>query len=430
MEHTAFPKPSPAEPLDEKVWLDQTDRAEVGREAFFSGREREYEIFQRAASNLRSNRIGGGTLIFQGAPGAGKTALRLECMEAVKLHSKPQEPWVAALLRPGELASADSVILQIVDAVRKESLRLAQAASGDLAPKLKQLANLGGKLLAGLSQRGFSFAGFAVQGKQSVSAVSEFRSMAKLLRDFRMVIFIDEAQNIPVGSATKNVLDMLHNPIEGLALVTAFFGLSDTQDLLRDCGLSRPAADRAVNLEPLSLEDAKDSLRRMLDTYYTGTDEEKKVWAGALAELSQGWPQHINRIGVAAGRVLCANEGKLRRHLLAQALEKGIQQKNAYYRYRISAGSHRARVYQKLALAGENKPGDFADSLSYDEIESLTESARAKKGETVNDFLANALHAGLLAPENNMLDRYKIPIPSLGDYLRSLPIESLPGRDN
>ncbi len=430
MESIAFPQPPPAEPLDEYVWLDQTDRAEVGREAFFSGRKREYEVFGRAARNLRLNRVGGETLIFQGAPGAGKTALRLECMEAVKLHSKPEEPWVAAMLRPGDLAAAGNVALQIVDAVHKESMRLAHTASGDVASKLKQLVNLGGKLLAGLSQRGFSFAGFAVPGKPSDSATSEFRNIVKLLRNFRVVIYIDEAQNIPVGRETKNVIEILHNPIEGLPLVAAFFGLSGTQDLLRDCGLSRPAADRVVNLEPLSLEDARDSLGRMLDTYYAGTDEEKDVWAGALAELSQGWPQHINRIGVAAGHVLCSNRGKLGRHLLAQALEKGIQQKNAYYRDRIGAGSHRAWVYRKLALAAADKTGDFADSLSSEEIESLTASERSKKGETVDDFLADALHAGLLAPENNMLDRYKIPIPSLGDYLRSLRIESSHGTDN
>ena len=35
MNQRPFPKPLPAKPLPEEVWLKQTDRAEVGREAFF-----------------------------------------------------------------------------------------------------------------------------------------------------------------------------------------------------------------------------------------------------------------------------------------------------------------------------------------------------------------------------------------------------------
>ena len=45
MSQRPFPKPLPTEPLPEEVWLKQTDRAEVGREPFFSGRDAEYEVF-------------------------------------------------------------------------------------------------------------------------------------------------------------------------------------------------------------------------------------------------------------------------------------------------------------------------------------------------------------------------------------------------
>ncbi|MYB35629.1 MAG: hypothetical protein F4X92_11065 [Gammaproteobacteria bacterium] len=67
-----FSKPQPADPLPLDIWLDDTDRAEVGREPFFRGRDEEYRIFQRAVSTLNASRIGGGTTIFQGAPGQEK----------------------------------------------------------------------------------------------------------------------------------------------------------------------------------------------------------------------------------------------------------------------------------------------------------------------------------------------------------------------
>lgn len=87
-----FPKPQPAEPLPLEVWLNRTDRAEVGRELFFRGRNKEYDIFRKAIISLSDGHVGGGTMIFQGDPGSGKTALMKECMEAVRLHSTPEDP--------------------------------------------------------------------------------------------------------------------------------------------------------------------------------------------------------------------------------------------------------------------------------------------------------------------------------------------------
>ncbi|MCY4313269.1 MAG: hypothetical protein OXD44_06175 [Gammaproteobacteria bacterium] len=54
--------------------------------------------------SLNDGHIGDGTMIFQGAPGAGKTALMGECMETVRLHSSLDKPWVAVLIPPGPYA--------------------------------------------------------------------------------------------------------------------------------------------------------------------------------------------------------------------------------------------------------------------------------------------------------------------------------------
>ncbi len=431
MHQISFPKPLPAKPLPEEVWLDQTDRAEVGREAFFYGRDDEYTIFRKAVESLRAGRVGGGTMVFQGAPGAGKSALMQECMEAVRCHSTPDDPWVAVSFNPKVLQSAVQTIGIIVQAANTESERLSKTAPSTIAAKLQEYQKLGRKLYQELSQRGVGAAGFSVGGKpQAVDmldskllAQSAFIDCAPLLENFHIVVFIDEAQNTPTGDATEDVLDCLHRDPQGIPLVAAFFGLSDTEQVLRQCGLSRYAAKRVVNLNPLETRVAAGSFRRMLDAYYIGAEEEKDFWADALAKLSQGWPQHINQVGVAAGEVLRTNEGRLERHLLEQALDEGVERKNDYYAGRVKAGSSRAWVYKKLALAAAKKKEDFVDTLSYDEIDLLTESARKRKAESIDDFLTNALHAGLLAPAPNIPDQYKIPIPSLGDYLRALPVE-------
>ena len=428
MHQRPFPKPPPAEPLPEEVWLEQTDRAEVGREAFFYGRDTEYDIFRKAVESLREGQVGGGTMIFQGAPGIGKTALMQECMEAVRCHSTPDDPWVAVSIIPEILQSAVQTIRIIVQAANTESERLSKTAPSTIAAKLQEYQELGRKLYQELSQRGVGAAGFSVGGKplaadmldSNLLAQSAFIDCAPLLEKFNIVVFVDEAQNTPTGDATEDVLDCLHRDPQGIPLVAAFFGLSDTEQVLRQCGLSRYAAKRVVNLNPLETRVAAGSFRRMFDAYYTGAEEEKDLWADALADLSQGWPQHINRVGVAAGEVLRTNEGQLERRFLNQALEKGAERKNDYYAGRLKAGSQDPVLYKQIAVAAAHKPKGI---LSRKDLRRLARSDLEETEESFDDFLTYALHAGLLAPVADLGSHYQFPIPSLSDYLRSLPVD-------
>ena len=370
-------------------------------------------------------------MLFQGAPGSGKTALMFECMEAVRRHSTPDNPWVAVSVNPGVLKSPAHVVAKLIDAANEESKRLSKLVPSATVQRFKKLLELGAKLHEDFSTLGVSISDSTVSGKPEVNNYPEltppsesvFRSVSPLLKQFRLAIFVDEAQNIPVAQTTQDVIDCLHRDTQGLPLVATFFGLSDTQDVLRECGISRFADKRVVNLDPLPMEDASGSFRHLFDTYFIGEEKEKDVWANSLANLSQGWPQHVNQIGVAAGQVLSKNEGLLERSLFEEVLIKGTERKNDYYLGRVQAGSNQAWVYRQLALAADKKKEQWAGTISYDEIDRLTEAARSRKDETIDEFLKNALHAGLLAPARGLPDHYKIPIPSLGDYLRAMPVE-------
>ena len=63
-------------------------------------------------------------MIFQGAPDAGKTALKNECMEAVRQHSTPQEPWIPVPIKPDAQNSALSTIKAMMEATKRELGRL------------------------------------------------------------------------------------------------------------------------------------------------------------------------------------------------------------------------------------------------------------------------------------------------------------------
>ncbi len=420
-----FPKPPPADPLPLDIWLDQTDRAEVGREPFFRGREVEFDLFRRAVSSLQAGRVGGGTMIFQGAPGAGKSALMAECLEAVRRHSTPADPWVAVDLRPDALRSPVAVVRTLIQAVSQESERLRDRASGTSGgQRLEGLMDLGRTLFRELSDRGGGAWGLSVGGRRDheaeVTASWVFQNAAPLLAQFHLVVGVDEAQSIPVAETTTGVMGCLHHPPEGIPLVGAFFGLSDTQEVLRQCGLSRFARGRVVNLEPLPTEEAAEVIRAMFEAYgFSDSPADQDRWVTRLVELSQGWPQHLNSVSVAAGEILKAHGGRMEAAGLTEAMAVAEEYRREYYAARLAAGASRAWVYKGLAEAAAEQGG----RLSIDDIEFLTERGRGKTGESLDRFLTQALHAGLLAPVRDWPDHYRIPIPSFGDYLRALPVE-------
>ena len=423
MNSNPFPKPPPADPLPLEVWLNRTDRAEVGREAFFRGRDSEYDVFRRAVNSLDAGMVGGGTMVFQGAPGAGKSALMAECMEAVRRHSTPEAPWVAVDIKPEALGFADMVVRAIIVAVNEENSRLRETANSTLSRIFKKYLELGRRLLQEIPSRDISVAGISwSKEERPVSAQGLFEHAKPLLGKCRIVVCVDETQNAPVETTARGVMDCLNNPPAGIPLVAAFFGLSDTQAVLRQCGLSRFADERVVNLEPLADDDAANAIRSVFKAYgFSGTLEDISAWVDSLTELSQGWPQHINRVAVAATRVILDHGGRIQGHLLKMALEHGSARKEAYYADRLAAASQDSALYREIALAEQDRP----NGISRAQLRSMTARILEVSQTTFDDFLTNALHAGVLMPTKILPDYYQIPIPSFGDYLRALPV-SLP----
>ena len=369
-------------------------------------------------------------MIFQGAPGAGKTALKSECMEAVRLHSTPEEPWVAVPVKPGSLKSAHSVIKTMMEKASQELDRLASAFPGCESTRMERLKEVGENLLTGLKKLKVTFSigalGVTRHGETEGSRTSQFLSAdhvfgdaSAFLENMRLVIFVDEAQNIPVSESTKEVVSCLHEGVEGLSLLAAFFGLSNTQEVLRQCGLSRFSSGRVVALETLPHEATVSAIQGVFDAYeFNGPD--RSTWVDELTGLSQGWPQHINRVTVAAGRVIRDHGRGLQPELLPQTLKLGREMKEQYYASRLNACSLHPRVYKQLAVAAADRNG----ALGWDEIFDLTESIRIKRDLSMEDFLLDALHAGVLMEMKNRPKDYEIPIPSFADYLRELPVDA------
>ncbi len=72
-----------------------------------------------------------------------------------------------------------------------------------------------------------------------------------------------------------------------------------------------------------------------------------------------------------------------------------------------------------IGLQGTGKGSKGKDGLlSQDETDNISLRMRNKLDLSTEDFLTDPLHVGVLMKPKSLPDHYKIPIPSLGDFLR------------
>ena len=418
-----FKRPPPAAPPPLEEWLLRSDRADRYREPFFRGRVPEYEAFRRGARALAGGVVGGQTLVFQGAPGAGKSALMHECIAAVRIHSTPGEPWVAVEVEPGTLRSPSATVEAITDAVDEERARLAASAS-----RLREVIEKGAQrargTLASAARRGGGVMGVSVGGESSEGQVAReaFRSIERTCRGTHVVVFVDEAQNTPDGA--MDVLDCMHRGLTRLDLLPVFLGLGDTADVLSKRGLSRPPAERLLDMHPLAMPDARASLGMAFDAYDVhGRDREQ--WLAELADLSQGWPQHLNRVATGAIRVAKHHGMNVDHAPLADALAAGSTSKTEYYESRLRGlPPEYLGLYKRLAMQMPSPEGH--PSLAGDAMRELARAAGIEARADYAKWLATSLHQGLVAPCPGRSGHYRIPIPSLAGHLRDLMVTPTP----
>ena len=418
-----FERPPAAAPPPLDEWLLRSDRADRYREPFFCGRTAEYEAFRNGARALARGVVGGETLVFQGAPGAGKSALMHECIAAVRTRSTPDEPWAAVEVAPGTLRFPATLTDEIADAVGEERSRLAASASR-LRGAIEKGAQRARGTFASAARRGGGVMGLSVGGEKprDSNARAAFQSIERFCRGTRVVVFVDEAQNTPEDAAA-DVLDCMHRGLTRIELLPVFLGLGDTADVLAKRGLSRPPAGRLLHMLPLAESDAQNSLRMAFDAYGMHGAEIGQ-WRAELAALSQGWPQHLNRVAVGAVRVAMKYEMSVDRAPLADALALGSASKIEYYRSRFRGvpGGYLG-LYKRLAM---QMPTGECPSLPEDEIRDFARAAGIVEHADQAEWFATSLHHGLLAPSPDATGHYCIPIPSLAAYLRDLHLTPSP----
>ena len=466
--------------LDE--FLLSSDRAErwaLGAQPFFSGRVDEINAFRNMLLLMSrpSAKDGAQNLacLFQGAPGAGKSALLSQLgYDMGRLPDVEGIPWLPVRLAPaaagsphaieraanraaaGRLArSGDRAIQRAADQSRSilERGLSGQAPSeeirgaavdllGRVAQRLgqppgpqaaadwdRQAMDLLGqargearRALQSVIRRGFGVFGVTVgpaPGDPDEGIADLVDANPGFWHGHRIVLFIDEAQSLDLTDRKrlKAILQTAYLGEAGASIGLCFGGLSDARAVLEECGISRFSRGRARCLEALPGTDSRNVLRRAFERFGVRNGD---PWVRALAGRSSGWPQHLQGYLQAALKALRDSGMDAAQADFRRVVRWGDEGRRDYYNDRLALLGDRAALARRAAGAMRGAP---EAGMSH---ESLAEAMGMDPyGTEFTYLIARAVHAGVLA-EGKAPGLWRVPIPSFAAHLLDQPPEPVP----
>ena len=272
----------------------------------FAGRDDEIRLLDAAVRGSQRGETGH-TVVIEGVPGAGKTALLNEYAACLLLsNSDLESPIIPVPLRPGDLDVPPAAILQQID---RQFLDF--GASGEWRPRLNRMAAraslAANALFAAFTKRSFDEFHPSAKAPHSLhAALDDYVAFRFDRRESTIVLLVDEAQNLDNTARVRTHLDALHGGIVGRTQVLlACFGLANTTDHLRALGLARLATDHVRSIGSLSDGDAERVVSGTLDVAlaeFTFRDEttdefQRERWiataADAILSESANFPHHL-----------------------------------------------------------------------------------------------------------------------------------------
>ena len=385
----------------------------VGRGEFIREFQRDIQTRTRKWYDGKPGPWKGGSWLFQGAPGAGKTALLRELKKitvpnSVGLYKNPE----VCMLKKEALNSdtkLESELLSLFpgnwlgDLIREIGLRLSLFGGGGEISAEKQAATKAWRRKV----------------KKAMNNPGAFRPL---------LVMIDEAQEIEDKARAQ--LGWLHEGTHGLPILPVFGGLAWTRKRFKKLGLSRIDGNRAITLKRLPRNNCLEAVRRFFEKYRViASPQAKEKWAQAIADDCMGWPQHLHFSlqGMALALIAPGVDGNLDRldeKDLATARQYAKEQRNDYYSDRLDSDSLKGKRYLTAAAAERlaRNPKMTEDELGV-EIEKIHSLGVSRKfirsclpeGLSGEKFAQGMTHAGILQEDG---DGYlSVPIPCFHNYL-------------
>ena len=431
---------------------------------FFGGRAEEIGLVEGALNRIRERGreghwrpSGGETILFQGAPGAGKSALLHHLVHlwypsggaSVLSRGAPgarKSALLRRLLRRWRGAGRDAPVVVDTEAShyadeRALALRVAEAFDPSLAAQFRHSVtthssttrSLGTGLLgvaAGYAATETGQRVAAAPAEPSLDAVKEALSKSRQ----HVVLILDEAQDLEGFDAdsVRPVVSKLHKGSHGGPILTVFAGLAHSDAVLQSCGISRFSIGHDRTLEALSFDEAVEIVHLMFtECRVCGDEEIMRLWAHALAEESSGWPQHLHvAMRALAAQLLSASvPGQLEAvdsDFGVAVLRASASARDEYYERRIDEplASARRLVAETFRRIGDEATSD--EVLEYIRAATRTgcglHSLPRDHDEVM--LLDRMIRRGLL--QRTRKKTLACPIPSLRGYIERMAQHAMP----
>ena len=386
----------------------------------------------------------GGTIIIMGAPGAGKSSLLYEFAKQINDEN-------TAIIEIESL-SKDS------DEEKKTFFReISSALHGTDDPARGKTRETTRK---GLSIPVWPFKSKLLRERttDTLPNVTSFAQVKRRIQDDnrgklkfkpceRVVVLMDEIQNIKKGSWAADVIEQAHKQ-RNLPVKVICAGLADSLLAIGEAGISRPAQKHVIYLDSLSHQESMDAVKLSVSALSKFgleiNDEVLESCAREIADKSNGWPMHITNY---LGEVFCqlrdmTPEISMERMDLDDIIKQGNINKSEYYNNRIKASCVGMELLGPVVqFTQEQKKPEMLDiatvinkaasALRKENPENATVRAFDKihDGDGIEAY-KSILHAGIITERE--IDDHHIPIPSLASHIKEacrvkgISMETLP----
>ena len=383
----------------------------VGREKIIGELE---SILQAAGEDPK-----GRTVLIEGAPGAGKTALldelQLRWAETGVDSDSDQDQNLRLTVIEGTLETLSSPemlareVISAVDPELFENMRLTHSSTSQSSGSEKPSAFIAGRQVGSQTNDGIS----RPPDQFNLAALGMLPSNVYPL----VCLFIDEIQQ--VEQLGKSIcIGQLHRGFKNLPIVPIYAGLSDSLEKIRVASSSpRFQAGHHFTLSALGASDVATYLHALLDDCEIGYQREFSLrLAQEIYDRSDGWPQHMFTEVTALFAGLDTVGGELDQVDFARVQQTASDFRNASYAERCSM----AMVDEPILLAKvlRSLPDE---PMSKKEIMATVERFASElqtpipNGLSASAYVEELLHQGVLHHERNL--RLSFAIPSFRSWL-------------
>ena len=379
----------------------------------FVGRAREIDLAIRQLTTWRPGASAGRTIVAQGAPGAGKTALLRE----IGRRLPAALPGATSIYRPTPWNGRDvgNVLSALADrmmGVPADAFRTTTGSDKSVGAKAVATVRLGQSRST---------------APPALSSWDDFETLfAPRAQDAKpTLLLVDEIQRMPDDEESSNLLYHLHDQ-STFPVVLVCGGLSTSATRLGEVGLSRLAESHVLRIDALTSDEARQSLDAALRILAddVGVAGHPGQWARRLAPTTQGWPRHVTCHFLAAAEALresgrpAFDDGNL-----SDALARAEADTRSYYDRRLEAGRTNPMIVFAVHEAINDHPVRRTEAMEViDAVRPLLGHHEGKDHDgnfpNPDDCVNQMLYAGLVDyATTTTTSPLSIPIPSMATHI-------------